>query len=170
MSLQLSVVEMNAIANLVATAHNNGYINFYSGPEPSTVDTPLVVGNVLMASFRFAATAFATSVAGLIVANPIASTAILASGTLVFFRTFAADGTTALVQGTIGLGVVGIVTQTTTTVVVTDNNTTPPTVTTTTTVTTINSAADCIVSPTLSPVADLPITITYFAWRAVEVN
>jgi hypothetical protein len=96
----------NALASIGANAEAaefaNGYIKIYSGTKPATADTALS-GNTLLATLRFGATAFGSAVNGVLTANAItADTDAAATGTASFFRCFKSDGTTALLDGTVG--------------------------------------------------------------------
>lgn len=99
---QLSNSLVNIAANAEAAEFNNGFIRLYSGTKPATADTALS-GNTLLATLRFGATAFGAAVNGVLTANAITSdTAAAATGTASFFRCFKADGTSVLMDGTVG--------------------------------------------------------------------
>jgi hypothetical protein len=96
------------------TACNTGYLRFYSGTPPATVDAALS-GNTLLAECRFAATAFGTPAAGSATANAItADSDADASGTVSFARSLQSDGTTVVEQFTVGTSGTDIIVPTTT--------------------------------------------------------
>jgi len=93
---------VNAEANAVGNALDNGYIRIYSGTQPATADTALS-GNTLLAELRFANPASGAAVAGVITWSTITSdTSADATGTATFFRALKADGTTAVYDGSVG--------------------------------------------------------------------
>jgi hypothetical protein len=97
------------IANLLADAIDNdvntsgpGKIIIYSGTEPVTADTALS-GNTALATFTLSATAFGVASSGVITLAGVPLTvAASASGTATFFRLTRGNGTTVILQGTVG--------------------------------------------------------------------
>lgn len=111
---QMSNARVNAQADSLATALNNGFIRIYSGAQPATADTALS-GNTLLAECRFAATAAPAAVGGLITFNPITGDAAAdATGTATFYRCLRADGTTVEMDGNVGTTDQNLVVPTTT--------------------------------------------------------
>ena len=87
-----------------AALYNDGYLRIYEGAVPATANTALTT-QVLLAEPRFANPAIASSVNGVLTANPmIADSSANASATTGadFYRTFRLDGTTVISQGTVG--------------------------------------------------------------------
>ena len=83
--------------NLLARL-NNGYLRAYNGTAPATADTALS-GNTLLQESRFNATAFpASSGHGSATSNAITAVAATVSSTPTFYRGYASDGTTCVVQ------------------------------------------------------------------------
>jgi orotate phosphoribosyltransferase len=80
---------------------NSGFIEIYSGTQPSTPDTALS-GNTLLANLPLAATAFGGASAGTITAGAITSANAAATGTASFFRAYKSDGATAVIDGSVG--------------------------------------------------------------------
>jgi hypothetical protein len=79
-----------------------GYLRIYSGTQPATADTALS-GNTLLAELRFGATAFGAASNGVCTANAITQDSSAdATGTASFFRIFAGNGTTVILDGTVG--------------------------------------------------------------------
>lgn len=102
MALTMSAVSKNLGLNAQLDVLNSGYFRIYSGTRPATPDTALS-GNTLLAELTFGATAFAAASGGTKTANAIGSdTSADATGTATFFRAFKTDGTTAVVDGTVG--------------------------------------------------------------------
>jgi hypothetical protein len=100
--MKTAITSRNSELDSLAALLNNGYLRIYSGTEPATPETALS-GNTLLAELRFNATAFGASASGVITANAItADTSNDATGTATFFRAFKSDGTTVVLQGTVG--------------------------------------------------------------------
>jgi hypothetical protein len=92
----------NAAADAMAALHNGGTIRFYDGAQPANADTA-VTSQVLLAEITFNATAFGAAAGGVATANAFTQdSSANASGTATWYRTFKSDGTTALMDGSIG--------------------------------------------------------------------
>lgn len=92
----------NTALDSIDSNFNSGKLRIYSGTQPATPDTALS-GNTLLAELTFNATAFGAASGGVITANAITSDSSAdATGTAAFFRCFASDGTTALLDGSVG--------------------------------------------------------------------
>jgi glutamate synthase domain-containing protein 3 len=100
--VNLSDVAANAQANAAAALLNSGTIQIYSGTQPVNANTALS-GNTLLATLTLGSTAFGTSVAGVITANPITSGTAVATGTATFARWFEANGTTVVWDEQVGV-------------------------------------------------------------------
>jgi hypothetical protein len=102
MNTQLSNATVNAQADALSALLNSGYLRIYSGTQPATADTALS-GNTLLAELRFSATAAPAASGGLITFNAITSDSSAdATGTASFFRAFKSDGTTVVMDGSVG--------------------------------------------------------------------
>jgi len=111
---QLSNAAANAEANALAALCNSGYIRIYDGSQPATADTALGA-QVLLAELRFGATAFGAASAGVITANAITADASAnASGTASWCRILQSDGTTVVMDGTVGTATSNLIVSTTT--------------------------------------------------------
>jgi hypothetical protein len=98
-----SAAAANAAANAVAALLNNGYLRLYDGAQPATPETA-IVAQVKLAELRFGATAFGNAAAGVATANAITKDSDAdATGTAAWFRALASDGTTAVLDGTVGV-------------------------------------------------------------------
>jgi hypothetical protein len=99
---KFSNATVNAEADAVARLLDNGYLRVYSGTQPASADTALS-GNTLLAELRFAATSAAGAAAGVLTFSAITSDSSAdATGTASFFRAFKSDGTSVVMDGTVG--------------------------------------------------------------------
>jgi hypothetical protein len=77
---------------------NNGYFRGYNGTPPANVAAALA-GNTMLIENRFAATAFPAATGhGSTTSNALTVANAVASGTPTFYRGYASDGTTCVVQ------------------------------------------------------------------------
>lgn len=111
---QMSNAAVNAEADALAPLLNTGYLRIYDGTQPATADTAITT-QVLLAELRFNATAFPAAVNGVLTANAITSDASAnASGTASWFRALKSDGTTVIMDGSVGTATSNLVLSTTT--------------------------------------------------------
>ena len=98
---RVSDVVANAAVDAICRLFNGGYLRIYGGQQPAS---PAVATRAIpLAELRFHTTAFKAPVGGEAVAYPITcDTAKSRNGTATWFRTFMADGTTALQDGSVG--------------------------------------------------------------------
>lgn len=97
-----SIASSNAANNARTALLNTGYIRFYSGTRPAGPDTALS-GNTLLAELRFGATAFGASANRIATANAITQDSSAdAAGIPTFARCLASDGTTAVMDVSVG--------------------------------------------------------------------
>jgi len=88
-------------ANVIVTALNTGYLRIYDGTQAASADTA-VGAQVLLAELRFSATSGTVS-NGVITFNAITSdTSANNTGTATWFRALGSDGTTVVLDGTVG--------------------------------------------------------------------
>jgi hypothetical protein len=93
---------VNAEADALARLLDNGYFRIYSGTQPATADTALS-GNTLLAELRYAATSAPAASAGVLTFNAVTSdTSADATGTASFFRSLKSDGTSVVMDGSVG--------------------------------------------------------------------
>ena len=109
---------VNAEANALAVLMNSGTINVYSGPMPGNANTALSGANNLLATLTFSSTAFGTAASGVISANAITAGTAIANGTATFARILQSDGTTVVMDVTVGVAGSGGINFSTTTIVV----------------------------------------------------
>jgi len=116
LNLKMANAGVNAEADALATALNNGYLRIYDSTgtgQPATADTA-VTTQVLLAELRFGATAFAGAIAGVITANAITDdTDADATGTATWFRCLKSDGITPVMDGSVGTATANLVLNTT---------------------------------------------------------
>ena len=114
LNTQLADATVNAQANALATLLNSGYLRIYSGTQPATADTA-IGAQVLLAELRFNATAAPSAVSGLLTFNAItADSSADASGTAAWFRALKSDGTTVVMDGSVGTSAANMIVATTT--------------------------------------------------------
>ena len=102
LNTQLADATVNSQANALATLLNTGFLRIYSGAQPATADTA-IVAQVLLAELRFNATAAGAAVSGLLTFNAItADSSADNTGTASWFRALKIDGTTAVMDGSVG--------------------------------------------------------------------
>lgn len=107
-NLKYSVAAKNAklgSTGLAAYIGTSAVLNLYSGTQPANPDTALS-GNTLLVTLVCNAAAFGTAASGVLTANAIGSgTGAVGAGagtTASFFRLFKSDGTTPVMDGTVG--------------------------------------------------------------------
>jgi hypothetical protein len=83
---------------------NSGYLKIYSGSQPADANSG-IGGATLLATLRFSATAFGSSVNGVATANAITpDTTTVVGGTAAWYRMLKSDGTTVVMDGSVGAG------------------------------------------------------------------
>jgi hypothetical protein len=98
----LSTQARDTQLNALASHFNSAYLRIYSGTQPATPDT--AASGTLLAELRFNSTAFPTvSGGGPLTANAITDDAAADNtGTAAWFRIVEADGTTPILDGSVG--------------------------------------------------------------------
>jgi hypothetical protein len=88
---KLSNLAVNTAINAKTALLDGGFIDYYDGVQPATVDTP-VDTQVKLARLGFGTPAFAAGVAGVAIANPITSEdSALATGVASWYRCITAS-------------------------------------------------------------------------------
>ncbi len=114
LNTQMSHTAVNAEADALAALFNSGYLRIYTTAQPANANTALGA-QTLLATLRFNATAFPAASNGVLTANAITSdTNAAASGTAAWFRALKSDGTTVLMDGTVGTASANLIIATTT--------------------------------------------------------
>ncbi len=99
---KLAVARRNAALDNILGNLNNGYLRIYDGTQPTDADTA-IGAQVLLAELTFGATAFAAASGGSASANAITNdSSANATGTATWFRAFASNGTTVIMDGSVG--------------------------------------------------------------------
>lgn len=102
LNLKLANAAVNAEADALTAALVSGYLRIYDGTQPATADTA-ISSQVLLAELRFGNPAFGSSSAGVITANAITQDSDAdATGTATWFRLLKSDGTTPVLDGSVG--------------------------------------------------------------------
>lgn len=112
LNLNLSNAAANAEANALAALLNTGYLRIYDGTQPATADTAITT-QTLLAELRFGATAFGSASAGVITANSITSATATATSTATWARCFESDGTTTVMDFSVGTSTANLILTTT---------------------------------------------------------
>lgn len=99
---QIATPTANDQADLLARQLDDGYLRIYSGTQPANADTALS-GNTLLVTLRYANPSAPAAVNGALTFTNPASVYAPTAGTATFFRAFKADGTTVVLDGTVGL-------------------------------------------------------------------
>ena len=103
MTLSYSTTLRNATVDAITTAAGaSALLRIYNGTPPANVGTALA-GNTLLAELTCNATFAPSASSGVLTLNSITSDSSAdATGTASFFRIYKSDGTTAVLQGTVG--------------------------------------------------------------------
>lgn len=113
MNTQLADATVNAQGDALAALLNNGYLRIYSGTQPANANTALS-GNTMLAELRYNATAAPATAGGVITFNAITSaSSAAATGTATFFRAFKSDGTSVVMDGSVGTSAANMIIATT---------------------------------------------------------
>jgi hypothetical protein len=99
MTIGLSTTVRNAMLDAITTAAGaSALFRFYDGTRPATAGT----ATTKLAELPCSATFAPASSAGVLTLNPITSAAAVATGTTTWFRITKADGTTVVMDGSVG--------------------------------------------------------------------
>ena len=102
LNTQLANATVNGQADNLAARLNGGFLRIYDGTQPATADTAIST-QVLLAELTFNATAAPAAVNGLLTFNAItADSSANASGTASWFRAVSSNGTTVVMDGSVG--------------------------------------------------------------------
>lgn len=100
--MKLSNLSVNTEADALSPLFNNGYLRIYNGTQPTNADTA-IGAQVLLAELRFNATAAPSASNGVLTFNSITQDSSADNtGTASWFRALKSDGTTVLLDGTVG--------------------------------------------------------------------
>jgi hypothetical protein len=102
LNTQLANATVNGQGDNLSARLNSGFLRIYDGTQPATADTA-VSTQVLLAELTFSATAAPATSNGLITFNAITSdSSANATGTPTWFRAVQSNGTTVVMDGTVG--------------------------------------------------------------------
>ena len=102
LNLKRSNACASAEADAVCPLLNNGYLRIYDGTQAATADTALGA-QVLLAELRFNATAAPAATNGVSTFNALTKdSAANATGTATWFRALSSNGTTVVMDGSVG--------------------------------------------------------------------
>lgn len=99
---QLTNAVVNAQADALAALLDHGYLRIYNGSQPASGDTALG-SQTMLVELRLATPAAPAAVNGVLTFSAIAAAAAAASGTASWFRIYASDGTTPVMDGSVGV-------------------------------------------------------------------
>ena len=99
-----SVASRNAMLDQITSQiGSSGIFNIYQGDQPTDVSVAVSVGNAVVAAPTMtASSAFAPATGGVITANTITADSSAVGGTAIWFSICQSDGTTRVVDGSIG--------------------------------------------------------------------
>lgn len=86
---------------LIAFAGSGAKFNLYTSFQPANANTPITT-QTLLVSMQIAGV-FGTDVDGTLTLGAVTTTQAAATGTATFFRIFKSDGTTVVMDGSVGL-------------------------------------------------------------------
>jgi hypothetical protein len=99
-----STTMANMMNQLLVVLAAGGFIKIYTGRQPGTAGGAVDDSNVLLVTLALANPAFGYASSGVSTANTISPGTAVVNGEASWFRMFAADGVTALLDGTAGVG------------------------------------------------------------------
>jgi hypothetical protein len=110
---QMSSTALNAEADALSDLLDNGYLRIYDGSQPADANTA-VGAQTLLAELRFNATAAPAASGGVLTFNAFTSdSSANATGTAAWYRALKSDGSTVVMDGTVGTGTHNLVLSTT---------------------------------------------------------
>lgn len=110
---QMADASVNAQADALSDLLDNGYLRIYDGTQPATADTA-ITSQVLLAELRFNATASPAAVSGLLTFNAFTpDSSADATGTAAWFRCLRSDGSTVVMDGSVGTSAANLIMATT---------------------------------------------------------
>jgi hypothetical protein len=105
---QYSMNTRNVAAAAIAALCDGGKLRIYDGVQPADANTAITTQN-LLAEFALPNPCFGAPGSGIEAANAIAATSVLRAGTATWGRIVKADGTTVVMDGSVGLAAANIV-------------------------------------------------------------
>jgi hypothetical protein len=109
LNTQLANATVNGQGDNLSARLNSGFLRIYDGTQPATADTA-ITSQVLLAELTFSATAAPAASGGLITFNAIgADTSANATGTATWYRCVQSNGTTVVMDGSVGTSAANLV-------------------------------------------------------------
>lgn len=97
-----TVASRNLALNAAFDVLNSGFLDIYDGTQPASADTA-ITSQVKLAHLTLSATAFAAASSASKTANTItADSSADATGTATWYRLYQSNGTTAVMDGSVG--------------------------------------------------------------------
>lgn len=113
LNTQMADATVNAQADALSDLLDNGYLRIYDGTQAATADTA-IGAQVLLAELRFNATAAPAASGGVLTMNAITSdSSANATGTASWFRCLKSDGSTVVMDGSVGTSSANLILATT---------------------------------------------------------
>jgi hypothetical protein len=113
LNTQMADATVNAQADALSDLLDNGYLRIYDGTQAATADTA-IGAQVLLAELRFNATAAPAASGGVLTFNAITSdSSANATGTASWFRCLKSDGSTVVMDGSVGTSAANLILATT---------------------------------------------------------
>lgn len=113
LNTQMADATVNAQADALSDLLDNGYLRIYDGTQAATADTA-IGAQVLLAELRFNATFAPAASGGVLTANAITSdSSANATGTASWFRCLKSDGSTVVMDGSVGTSTSNLILATT---------------------------------------------------------
>lgn len=113
LNTQMADATVNAQADALSDLLDNGYLRIYDGTQAATADTA-IGAQVLLAELRFNATAAPAASGGVLTFNAITSdSSANATGTASWFRCLKSDGSTVVMDGSVGTSSANLILATT---------------------------------------------------------
>lgn len=99
---QMADAIVNEQADLLARRLDDGYLRIYTGTQPASADTAITT-QTLLVTLRFDNPSAPAAVGGLLSFADLLVGVAVATGSAAWARLFESDGTTAVMDGSVGL-------------------------------------------------------------------
>jgi hypothetical protein len=100
-NLKMANAAVNAEADALSLLCDSGKLRIYDGSQPAAADDAIGAVN-LLAEFTLPADCFPSASAGVLTANAITNTTGLFAATATWYRVWQSNGTTPLMDGSVG--------------------------------------------------------------------
>ncbi len=99
---RLSEATVNAQGDALARLTDGGFLNIYDGAQPADSNDPVTTQNLLV-QLQYANPSAPATVGGVVTFNALAAGTAIRSGVASWYRTYAADGVTPVIDGSAGV-------------------------------------------------------------------